>query len=156
MNSNEINDTIQNLNLKDFLGVFGVDELKFIPPHQTGTLIFNTHPSHEKGQHWIAACITDDKLFYYDSLKSDYHLSPRVLNFFYQIGKDLLFNQLQIQLNSSEKCGIHCIVFCFIMDKHTNSKIYESFLKTFLSLNIAEREKLSLAYFTIIKQYGWR
>jgi hypothetical protein len=152
MNSNEINVIIKTLNLKSFLGVFGLDELKLITPHQTGTLIFNTQPSHKIGQHWIAACITDDKLFYYDSLKGD--LSPSVLHFFNWLGKDLFLNKLQTQHNSSDKCGIHCIVFCFIMEKSANSKIYESFLKTFLSLNVAQREKQSLEYFTIIKQYG--
>jgi hypothetical protein len=37
-----------------------------------------------------------------------------------------------------------------------NLNSFKSFLKTFDSLNIAQREELSLAYFTVIKQYGWK
>ena len=58
MDSNEINEFAQKLGIKDFIGVFAVDELRLIPKSMTGLLIFNTDTSQNIGQHWIALCIT--------------------------------------------------------------------------------------------------
>ena len=56
MNSNEINELAETLVIKDFIGVFAVDELTLIPKGRTGLLIFNTDTSQNTGQHWIAFC----------------------------------------------------------------------------------------------------
>ena len=154
MDSNEINTIVRQIGITNFLGVFAVNELILIPPKTEGILIFNTEPAQENGQHWIAICINKTNVFYYDSLNSDFYLSEHLVHFFQQIRKTVFLNDVQIQTDKSDNCGVHCLVFCFVMSKIGNLNMFKSFLKTFDSLNIAHREKLSLAYFTVIKQYG--
>ena len=156
MDTNEINTIVKSLGISNFLGVFAVNELSFIPPKSKGTLIFNTEPAQENGQHWIAICINKASVFYFDSLNTDFYLSAYVINFFQRLRKNVFLSKIQIQTEKSDNCGIHCLVFCFVMSKMGNLNSFKSFLKTFYSLNIAQREELSLAYFTVIKQYGWK
>jgi hypothetical protein len=156
MDTNEINIIVKSLDISNFLGVFAVNELIFIPSKSRGTLIFNTEPAQENGQHWIAICINNASVFYYDSLNTDFYLSEYVVEFFQRLGKNVFLSKIQIQTEQSDNCGVHCLVFCFVMSKMGNLNSFKSFLKPFDSLNIAQREKLSLAYFTVIKQYGWK
>jgi hypothetical protein len=156
MDTNEINTIVKSLGISNFLGVFAVNELIFIPSKSTGTLIFNTEPAQENGQHWIAISINKASVFYFDSLNTDFYLSAYVIIFLQRLRKNVFFSNIQIQTEKSDNCGIHCLVFCFVMSKMGNLNSFKSFLKTFDSLNIAQREKLSLAYFTVIKQYGWK
>ena len=62
------------------------------------------------------------------------------------------FKRIKIQSDISEKCGIHCLVFCYAMQKYKNKRSYANFLKTFLDLSIDEREHLSVYYFNLINQ----
>ena len=156
MDTNEINTIVIDLGISNFLGVFAVNELIFIPPKSRGTLIFNTEPANENGQHWIAICINKTSVFYYDSLNTDFYLSAYVVKLFQRLRKNVFLSKIQIQTEKSNNCGIHCLVFCFVMSKMGNLNSFKSFLKTFDSLNIAQREELSLAYFAVIKQYGWK
>jgi hypothetical protein len=156
MDTNEINTIVKSLNISNFLGVFAVNELIFIPAKSKGTLIFNTEPAEESGQHWIAICITKASVFYYDSLNTDFHSSEYVIEFFQRLRKNVFLNNIQIQTGRSDNCGVHCLVFCFVMSNMGNLKSFKSFLKTFDSLNIERREKLSLAYFTVIRYYAWK
>ena len=65
--------------------------------------------------------------------------------------KRLIWNTIQIQHDLSDKCGIHCLVFCYAMRKKRNRTNYESFLNNFLNLSIEKREQLSLELFSLIK-----
>jgi hypothetical protein len=156
MDSNEINTIVRQIGITNFLGVFAVNELISIPPKTEGILIFNTEPAQENGQHWIAICINKTNVFYYDSLNTDFYLSEHVVHLFQQMRKTVFLNNIQIQTNNSDHCGVHCLVFCFVMSKMGNLNSFKSFLKTFDPLNTAQREELSLAYFAVIKQYGWK
>ena len=152
MDSNEINLFAKQFRIKRFLGVFAVDELSLIPRNRHGLVIFNTDTSQSLGQHWLALCITKTKNFYFDSLNSNFQHSPHFTDFMKYTKKELIWNTIQIQSNISEKCGIHCLVFCYAMHKYKNKRSYEFFLKHFLELSINEREQLSAYYFNLINQ----
>ena len=64
MNSNEIITYAKLFGIKDFIGVFAVDQLSLIPKSKTGLIIFNTDTSESIGQHWIALRITQNYIFY--------------------------------------------------------------------------------------------
>ena len=136
MDSNEINLFAKQFRIKRFLGVFAVDELSLIPRNRHGLVIFNTKT----------------KIFYFDSLNSNFQHSPHFTDFMKYTKKELIWNTIQIQSNISEKCGIHCLVFCYAMHKYKNKRSYEFFLKHFLELSIDEREQLSAYYFNLINQ----
>lgn len=150
MDSNEINKFAKLFDIKDFIGVFAIDELPLIPKNRTGLVIFNTDTSQRVGQHWIALCITKRSILYFDSLSSKFRHSTHFTDYMKHSKKRLVWNEIQIQSNISNKCGIHCLVFCFAMQECKNKSGYEYFLKPFKDLNVEEREKLSSHYFSLI------
>ena len=152
MDSNEINKFAKQFGLKKFLGVFAVDELSLIPKNRHGLVIFNTDTSQSIGQHWIALSITETKIFYFDSLNGKFQYSSHFSDFMEYTKKELIWNTIQIQSDISEKCGIHCLVFCYAMQENKNKRSYTNFLETFLGLSIDEREQLSVYYFNLIDQ----
>ena len=152
MDSNKIIEYAKLFEIKDFIGVFAVDELISIPKRRTGLVIFNTDTSDSIGQHWIALCITKRKILYFDSLVSKFQESPDFNKYMSYTNKELVWNKIQIQSYLSDKCGIHCLVFCYAIQKNKKKKDYENFLKPFFSSSIQERESLSLYYFSLINQ----
>ena len=152
MDSNKIIEFAKLFEISDFLGVFAVDELTLIPKRRTGLVIFNTDTSDSTGQHWIALCITKRKILYFDSLVSQFQESSDFNKYMSNTNKELVWNKIQIQTYLSDKCGIHCLVFCYAMQKNRNKKDYENFLKPFFNSSIKERESLSVYYFNLIKQ----
>ena len=152
MDSNEIVEYAKLFEIKDFIGVFAVDELTLIPKRRTGLVIFNTDTSDSIGQHWIALHITKRSIFYFDSLVSNFQECPEFDRYMSYTNKKLVWNKIQIQPYLSDKCGIHCLVFCYAMQENKNKTNYETFLKPFLNSSVEERECLSLYYFDLIKQ----
>ena len=152
MDSNEINKFAKQFGITKFLGVFSVDELSLIPEDRLGLLIFNTDTSQGIGQHWVGLCITKTSILYFDSLNCKFQYSTHFINFLKNTKKKLFWNTIQIQTDISEKCGIHCLVFCYAMQNNKNRRSYKNFLNTFLNLSIDEREQLSLYYFNLINQ----
>ena len=150
MDSNEIYVLVEQLNITNFLGVFAVDELHGITKDCEGVFIFNTDPSYKTGQHWIAVCVSKNHVFYFDPLAAFEHATNEIQTFFKRFDKHLIFNNLRIQSYDSSKCGIHCLVFCFIMSIKPTLRTYTKYLKSFLPYKVEEREKLSLLYFSIL------
>lgn len=150
MDSNEIYVLVEKLNITNFLGVFAVDELHRITKDCEGVFIFNTDPSYKTGQHWIAVCVSKNHVFYFDPLAAFEHATNEIQTFFKRFDKHLIFNNLRIQSYDSSKCGIHCLVFCFIMSIKPTLRTYTKYLKSFLPYKVEEREKLSLLYFSIL------
>ena len=149
MNSNEINLFASRLNISNFCGVFGLDELKQIDKDRKGLLIFNTQPTTLPGQHWIALSISADTIFYFDSLNSGFHLNECVAKFLIKMNKNVILNSIQIQPDASNLCGVHCIVFCHIMSKNNTLPVFQSFMKGLSQLDVFKREQLSLLYFKL-------
>ena len=149
MNSNEINLFANSLNISNFCGVFGLDELKQIDKHRKGLIIFNTQPTTLPGQHWIALSITVDTIFYFDSLNSGFYSNECVAKFLIKMNKKVILNNIQIQPDVSNLCGVHCIVFCHIMSKNNTLPVFQSFMKRLSQLDVFNREQLSLLYFKL-------
>ena len=140
MNSNEINLFASRLNISNFCGVFGLDELKQIDKHKKGLIIFNTQPTTLPGQHWIALSITVDTIFYFDSLNSGFHSNDYVAKFLIKMEKNVILNNIQIQPDVSNLCGVHCIVFCHIMSENNTLPMFRSFIKRLSQLDVFQRE----------------
>ena len=98
----------------------------------------------------IAVCVSKNHVFYFDPLAAFEHATNEIQTFFKRFDKHLIFNNLRIQSYDSSKCGIHCLVFCFIMSIKPTLRTYTKYLKSFLPYKVEEREKLSLLYFSIL------
>ena len=147
MNSNEINILARKLNIKSFLGVFAADQLVNIQGYKTGVLICNTKPSYLLGEHWIGICLNKTGVIFYDSLNGDFYKSSFIKNFLKKRKRKLLHNEIQIQTNTSERCGLHSLVFCYVLSRNNNERTFKRFLQTFIPYKLPERESLSLKYF---------
>ena len=148
MDSIELNNIATKLKLKDFLGVFAVDELRQIPTKKCGMLIYNTDTSEKKGQHWIALCISQENIFYFDSLNHDFIFISDAAKFFVRIKKNLFYNKIKTQPSDSNTCGVHCIAFCAFMSTEMSKERFANFLKTYIPFNVEERDKLVSLYVT--------
>ena len=153
MDSNEVIKETHALKIYNFLGVFAVDQLCAIKNNQIGTMIVNTDPLHLAGQHWISLCLDDKDIYLYDPLLLNVYKSDFFSTFFIRMNKVLHFNSIKIQRSDSVMCGYHALVFCFVMKNGGCGQKFKSFLKTFSSYNVSNREQLSLTYFTIIRKY---
>lgn len=147
MNSNEINKIVKELKIEPFLGVYAADELIEIEVYKRGVLICNTNPSNQIGEHWIALCLSKSIIIYYDSLNTNFYKSNFIQLFLEKHNKNFLRNNFQIQTLTSERCGIHSIVFCQVLSQKSDKRTFLHFLKSFASLKLPKRESLSLQYF---------
>lgn len=152
MDSNELIDIANRVKISNFLGVFAVDQICGIKSNQVGTMIVNTDPSYLPGGHWLSLFLGDKDIFVYDPLSLYIYKSDYLKKFLIRMNKVLHFNTIQIQRVDSVMCGYHALVFCFLMKNGGNEQKFKSFLKTFASYNVNDREQLSLTYYTIIRK----
>lgn len=108
MNSLEIRNQLKGY--KGFLGVYPSDNLPDLKPGEG--LIANTDPHNKPGQHWVAFYKNNtDTLEYFDS----FGLPPLVPYFRKYINRSahdrFTYSTVQLQHESSETCGNHCIAF---------------------------------------------
>ena len=151
MDSNEVMKAAQALDISNFLGVFAADQLCGIGKNQVGTLIVNTDPLFLEGQHWISICLGDKDIYLYDSLCLDVYKSEYFSKFLINMNKNLHYNTIRTQSAGSIMCGYHALVFCYIMKTGGGEQIFRSFLETFKSYNVVNREQLSLTYYTLVR-----
>ena len=98
--------------LKTFLGVFPLDrlpEIKSIP----ASLIINTDPHNEPGEHWVAVYISDIGV-YFDSYGFP-PLNEEIKSFLDTNTTEWTYNTVMIQGYNSYTCGQHCVLFVLLM-----------------------------------------
>jgi hypothetical protein len=123
------------------------DEMQSIPA-KNGNYIINLQSSTQgNGSHWIALCIEDKDIFYFDSFGI---ICPsEVTNFCKRIpNSSLAYNDLQIQHIDAQTCGWYCI--SFLLHLRTKKKdIYKSaseFIGRF-SYDTIDNNKILKQYF---------
>ena len=104
----------------------------------------------KKGEHWIALCITKENIFYFDSLNHNFIFLPDIAKFFVRVRKNILYNKLKTQPDHSNTCGIQCIVFCSYMSTNMSTERFENFFKSYIPLDVEERDKLISMYYVYI------
>lgn len=135
----ELNKKLKNV--KGFLGVFPCNlltEIKILP----ASLIINTKPVPNKGEHWVALYIDNTgKGIYFDS----YGLEPLVKEIKIYIEQNCTngysYNKTMVQGLTSIKCGEYCVLFVFLVSIQinmcnmihlftTNRKLNDAIIKT--------------------------
>ena len=147
MDTHQLNYFAGQLGIKNFMGTFAVDELLTISEDRCGLMIFNTESSEKKGQHWIAVCISKTNVFYYDSLNLDFIFQIEISNFLLRLKKNVFYNKIITQPAVSNKCGVHCLVFCFHMTEIQSFQRYKQFLKAYIPFELVQRDELTFKYF---------
>ena len=99
-----------------FIGTFARDELPIIRKYPA-SLIINTAPSNESGEHWVALFIDIDKSgFYFDSFGfPPYH--KEIIDYIDDCTDCLKYNTVTLQTPNrfSVTCGHYCILFIVFM-----------------------------------------
>jgi hypothetical protein len=94
-----------------FLGVFPSDKLPESIDSFPASLVANTDPSNERGEHWVAYYFDrNGSADYFDS----YGLPPCNVNLFaFLVNNGVLYecNDVQLQAFDSSVCGQYCIAF---------------------------------------------
>ncbi len=94
-----------------FRGVCAYDE---IPDHVTtwpAAYVFNTEPSHMKGEHWIAVYLESPtgRAEHFDSYGT--HPHGNIYDFLHRHSKRILYNHKWIQGPLTRVCGQYCIYY---------------------------------------------
>lgn len=108
MNSSEIRKQLRGY--KNFVGVFPCDSLPQLQANQA--MIVNTDPHNKPGEHWVAFYMDiPEHLEYFDSfgLPPIVHHLRKYINS--SVHNNFVYSSVQLQHNSSDTCGNHCIAF---------------------------------------------
>lgn len=108
MNNVEISAQLRGYN--SFVGVFPCDRLPRLKPGQA--MIVNTEPHTKPGEHWVAFYMTKSgALEYFDSFGLP-PLVPQLRKYINtQAHTRFSHSTIQLQHETSETCGNHCIAF---------------------------------------------
>ena len=137
--------TPMDFDAKDEMGVCLVSELckldirDILRKYKTSFgIVFNTHPSHMPGGHWICmyCCLKSGRVCYYDSYgflpeKEILKLMERIQEQYKEVfGKKMtmLYNDYQNQTKNVE-CGTFCIMFLSEMAKHGDMRKAVRYIK---------------------------
>lgn len=91
----------------EFLGVYPLDKLPFIPVNKA--IIVNTHSSNLGGEHWIAVYNKPAKILVFDPLGFYY---PNILvSHLSKISKPIVYNKIRYQDPFTTNCGQHCLLW---------------------------------------------
>ena len=124
-----------------FMGCFGINNLpkrlKF-----PCSLIINTDPTTEPGDHWLGLYLTKNKCFYFDSFGLGI-MDQSIVTFLKQHYNKVTVNNECIQHHNSDKCGLFCVAFIKKV-KSTNS--YKKFISNFDSVHLLNNDKIVLSF----------
>ena len=118
---------------KAFLDVYPCDLLprKLITRRPTG-IVVNTHPHTMPGEHWLAVYLpTNGPGEFFDPYGVDPD-NPRIPEtitaFLWRQGREIIFQQKQLQHPSSATCGYHCV---FFLQNRTKGLSFDQILKLY-------------------------
>ena len=109
--------------------------------HKLGLFIYSLEPSYMSGSHWVATCVKDNVINYFDS----FGMPPfqEILNHAKERNLTLLHQNQQIQNLYTTTCGYFCLYF--LNEKHENVDYFD--LLQVFSFDTNKNEKFIENYF---------
>ena len=85
----------------------------------TGCFVFNTHYSHQPGEHWLAVYANDSEVDFFDSFGRSVSFYPDVNEILSIHGgyETIRSNETQLQNFLSTVCGDYCVYFCLLRSR---------------------------------------
>jgi hypothetical protein len=124
-------DIVEEIELKNFIGVFMKDELLNLPKKRVGNYVVNLQSSTDgNGTHYCALKIYNDgRAVWFDPFGFE---APKEVDKF--VGRKVPYSDKTIQNINSSICGFYCIAFLHYMTQNENKNplnAYQSFLNMF-------------------------
>lgn len=119
-----------------------------------GLYVFNTHYSHEPGEHWVCGRIADARVDLFDSYgRHPRHYAPDVwVSAVKRVGKRRVYwNGRRVQGLTSNVCGDYCTLYALLLSRGWKSKRIISRLLTDVKNN-ESRDHVVRRF--IIRRYG--
>ena len=117
MKENQITEKCEELQIKNFQGIFMRDELN---ENRKSTydecLILNIDHSDNRGTHWTCLFIKDENLYYFDS----YGFATPLEVLDYYKGKNRFYSSFKIQQYDEVICGHYCIYVLYRLSNGYN------------------------------------
>ena len=122
-----------------FNGVFSRDNL----PNKIkdGACIINLDEDSDNGTHWVALCVTNNDITYFDSFGAE-HIPKKIKKLI--SNKNIKTNNFRIQAYDSIMCGFFCIGFINFMFK---GKTLTEYTNLFSPNNFEKNDNVILGYF---------
>lgn len=124
-----------------FMGCYSIDNLPLRVKQFPTSLIINTDPTTEPGDHWVAVYMTKTKCFYFDSFGLGI-IDKSIIDFLKQFYKKVTINDECIQHYNSDKCGLYCIAF---INKVKSKNTYNQFISNFNFVHLLDNDKIVLS-----------
>jgi len=128
-------------NNSQFIGCFGTNNLPKSIKKFPISLIINTNPTTEQGDHWLGLVLSKSKCFYFDSFGVGV-MDPDIINFLKKYYKKVTINNECIQHHDSDKCGLYCVAF--INNVYSKSS-YERFIANFNFVHLLKNDNIVLS-----------
>ena len=119
-------DKLMNNISKSFQGTYSSNNIPTFNNHNF-SLIINTSKQSETGTHFIALCIFEDKILYFDSFGLKNYNSD-IVQYLKKYNQKIIYSTKCIQDPISDHCGFFCISFILSIEKNMS---LVSFLKLF-------------------------
>ena len=140
MSSNvELENICKSLEIKNFKGVFMMDEIAKINPSENESYIVNLQNSNENGSHWCSVYKRGNNISYFDSYGApvpneirNRYKNSKIHNF---QSEDKKYPDKPLQTYSQVICGHLCVLFLLLSDKGNSFDKIISLLQSTINTN---------------------
>ena len=101
----------------DFLGVFPLDKIPYIPENKA--LIVNTQTSTLSGEHWLAVYNKPENLLVFDPF--GFYYPSLLVSTLSRLSKPIIYNRTQYQQWFTTTCGQDCLLWLKYQYEHRNN-----------------------------------
>lgn len=132
MNSAELYQILENMNLKGYFNVLAFDQFLHLNLEDVdlpSCLIVNTRKMNHRGIHWFSLYITEDYIAYMNSLFCSPKICKPLFNKLTKLGKTINYLDSRIQSTKTSSCGQFCLVFLKFMIDENNFDKFASLFK---------------------------
>ncbi len=117
----ELESICKSLDIKNFRGVYMMDEIEKLSPSRNESYIVNLQNSNEHGSHWLSIYKKGKSIFYFDSYGAPIPNEIRKHYKTYKINNfqsdDNIYPDKPLQTYSQTICGHLCVLFLLLCDK---------------------------------------
>jgi hypothetical protein len=115
-------------------GCFSSDNIPSIAPKEQINFIVNLSKEVETGSHFIALIIKERHVFYFDSFGNKC-TNASILKYMSNLSREIVYNSVKIQDNTSKFCGFYCALIVLRNDKRCQMNTDLLFHSSSLHLN---------------------